>query len=383
MSRPNSGELRVQLVCGDRALEAQVRAELEGIARVEALAPRAVALPSSDHRQLWLVDVGDAAGRGFAALQRLKRQAPPGPLVAIGSSRDPDRMIAAMHAGADEFALPGEIGELVRRVIEREHRRDEERGQILTMLPVKGGVGATTIAINLAGELAAIGRRVLLVDLDPRPTGALTLLGLPRRLSVAELAARPRRPTREQLLASLSRHASGLAVLAESPEHAAAEPDRLGPLLALLGAEFDEVICDGIHPFDAISRAALAAAGRVLVVSQADEPTLRCGEQCMARFRALGCAPAMLIAVFNRRTPADPEARALARRLGCDSFAEVANDYPAVTKASRDGWLLSASAPSALVTADIRRLAKQVAGAPSRRPGEATARGSSHAWSPR
>ena len=123
------------------------------------------------------------------AVTMLKRQHPATPVLLVTSSLEPAIVLEAMRAGVNEcVAEPlqaSEIETAVTRLLA--HKQPVAAGQVFAFIGAKGGVGTTTVAVNVATELSrSAPDRTLIVDLHLAHGDAAVFLGVEPRFSVVD-----------------------------------------------------------------------------------------------------------------------------------------------------------------------------------------------------
>lgn len=147
--------------------------------------------------------------------------------------------------------------------------------QIIAVLNQKGGVGKTTTALNLSAAIAASGKSVLIVDLDPQ-ANATSGLGIDKD-SIGATMYTVLSGEHKAEEAIIDTRIDGLRILPATTALAAAEPELAGELQrelvlkkAVSGLVYDVIIIDCPPSLGLLSINALAAANSVLIPVQTE-----------------------------------------------------------------------------------------------------------------
>ena len=212
-----------------------------------------LAHPDSAQPHALILDLRDRTSLPDA-LALLKRQHPTTGVVIVASRLDPTLMLEAMRAGVTEW-IPDPVTHkdllaAVERVTVNRRPLVEStgpRGDVFAFLGAKGGVGTTTVAVNVATAFASIARApVLIIDLHPSHGDAALFLGVEPKFSVLDALENSHRLDRAFLKSLVVHSKCGPDLLASSER---AVPGRLDPagirtLIDLAASEYRYVVLD-------------------------------------------------------------------------------------------------------------------------------------------
>lgn len=161
--------------------------------------------------------------------------------------------------------------------------QDQRDGQVIVISKARGGIGATTLAVNLADQLCgkkklfgkSVSRKVVLVDLDLQFGAVAGFLDLQPNNALYSMARDRVEPDSVFLQQSIETTASGLAVLAAPAGFMplnALQPEQVGTLIRRLRQTYDYVVIDLPHAMVDWLTPVLEAANHVLIVSGTSVP---------------------------------------------------------------------------------------------------------------
>ena len=292
---------------------------------------------------------------------------------------DTEVLMRLMRQGVREFFPQPVSQEEVRMALWRFKARREGRlgqrgskqGRIINVFGAKGGVGTTTVAVNLAAACLGhkAGASVALMDMNLPFGEAQLFLDIAPKYHWGEVLGNISRLDATYLMSVMSRHASGLALLAPPSrldDLQMATPENISSLLALMRQIFDTVVIDLGMYLDEITLKVMDISDAIVLVSVQNLPCLANVRRFLDNIRQAqaGLEEKLKIVVNRHLGESELTVEDMENALGLPVYWRIPNDYKTTLAAINQGKTLLEAAPKAPVTRAIADLAKSLAPAP-------------------
>lgn len=284
------------------------RGGVQGLAKAESDAP-----------DLILLDVMMPDLDGLEVCRRLRSQPSTSqiPIIMFTAKSDVGDKVDGFQSGADDYLTkPIHPNDLATRVDAALQRSAQKRlsvqptttAHVIGLLGVRGGVGTTTLALNLAAAMAnADGeRRVILVDLQTSAANIAAQLGLGTADGLAALVdLEPGAITPAVLGPRLIHHASGMSLLVNADQPAPAAllaPAQVAALINSVSQLAHVVVLDLGSTLDDLTLTALGLCRRVVLALEPQRIAVAAAQNVSAQLERRGIPAARLSAALINRT---------------------------------------------------------------------------------
>jgi len=321
-----------------------------------------------------IIAVDGDTDKALSLVSDISQEHPNCGVIVISSASDGQLILKAMRSGAKEFLnSPVQLDELMGALdrVSSSGSGGSQRSKSGVIIPVagaSGGVGATTIAVNLAVSLARNPERsVVLVDLDLSLGDADIFLDLMAEYTLLDVAQNIARLDLALLRKSLTKHSTGVYLLprpVQIEDNDSISEDDLRKVLGLLKASFSHVIVDLSKSYNKLDMVALEASTWVLLLTQLDLPCLRNVVRLLASFERFEGVSERVKVIVNRAglEKSQISLEKAQQTIGGEIFTRIPNNYAVVSECRNNGIPLLEQAPKSALTQQIIELAERLSG---------------------
>jgi len=295
-----------------------------------------------------IVDIRGDAASAMASIERLRGASSNAGIFVVAQGNDPNLILQAMRAGANEFFTWPPDDEsfysAVRRIAARRESAQGARPTATTLVffGAKGGAGTTTVAVNCSVELARLSKRAtVIVDLKPGLGEVGLFLGVRPRFTLIDALDNLHRLDREFLKELVIKHKSGLEILAGTDQFdrpGASDATAIEELFRLLGRQYEYIVVDAGSQINSCSAAALYTADQMFLVANPDVPSVRNAQRLLDRVKQLGASAERIRVLLNRAAEPYPiPPKQIEGALGHPIHHTFPSDYKTVSTALNSG----------------------------------------------
>jgi pilus assembly protein CpaE len=324
------------------------------------------------HPDVVLIDISRLAVPLEELVRNVKSVSSASMVIVLHTSAEPEKILAALRAGANEYIFPPLAANLRAALERKSAERSQVRGGVrgkgktIAFLSAKGGCGATTIACHVAVELGRhSAQHVLLADLDLSAGMISFLMRSQSTYTVLDAVKNLHRLDLNYWKALCSNGYPGLEVISAPPVCSAAaapEPEQLRHVLGFVRSNYEWTVIDLGRSLSPLAMIAFEEIDEVYLVSTMDMPALHAATQ-VARALVSSNYGRNRIRLILNRTPARPDATPdeLEKVLGHPIYAMLPDDYAALCDSYCEGHMLI---PGSTLGRHLARLAHKIAGTP-------------------
>jgi pilus assembly protein CpaE len=327
--------------------------------------------------------------KALQLIQQLTIEFPSLPILAVSSRGDGQSILQALRAGAKEFLTAPVVLEELLLALNRLRSRTSvsadgtvmtttgarNESLVISVIGSRGGVGSTSIAVNLGCNLAQEPvSSVALIDLDLALGDADVALDLIPDYTLADVALNIERLDMTFLKRSLCKHDTGLSVLphpVQLEDISLIHEEHLGRLIGLLRASYTHLVFDLSKRFTPTDMTAMRGSDVILLVAQLELTSLRNVVRMLHTLSQDGDLSQKVRVVMNRVGSDDGGEITLAKAeetIGQPIYWQVPNDFKSMVGSRNAGVPLLSHSPKSKAQTALQNLANALCGKASAEP---------------
>jgi pilus assembly protein CpaE len=327
-----------------------------------------------------IISLDSDQGKALTLITNLASAATDMPILAVSARGDGQAILQALRSGAREFlTAPVVLEDLIkalRRLTPRSTGGDSHNGtglaprpetQVIAILGSRGGVGCTSLGVNLGATLAQDpSNNPALIDLDLALGDADVALDLIADYTLADVALNIDRLDMAFLRRSLSKHSSGLSLLphpVQMEDVNLIREEHLQRMIGLLRSSYTHLLLDLSKSYSMTDITALRSADVILLVAQLELTSLRnVVRMLMAMDNDPLMGPKVQIILNRVGSDCDINKRKAEETMGRPVYYEIPNEPKVILESRNQGIPLLQHAPKSKVQLAMAGLAAKLSG---------------------